>query len=380
MRGDHDGYRGGDRGGRGDRRYDDRDRDRGGHDGGSGGGDRRFDRNNGGDMGHQDRSGYGRDDRGHGGGGSGRGGYERDDRDRGGYAGRGGERNGGGGGRYDRRGPPGRGGGGVNSHGDRGRGGGGGRGPQRTRTTINMSATEASANIICANVTNNFRFHHYGIDGSTAKGGSIDSRRRKAELFHFGIFDPEHGLLARNKMSPKEIEDFRRVTFFEGSFCYTSRKIPFVTQTPFSLVGKKVPESGAPSSDNGDIMTIMSYQCFHVPEQLMHENHVKSSADGIVVDLRCADSTQAFKTKDALLAHCKQTGHSPMTDLDGDSKCSTTEQFIGYCNVALQRAMGERMARWGREYIDPKNWTEPTDRNGRSMGVRIFRAFVSIFA
>jgi len=41
-------------------------------------------------------------------------------------------------------------------------------------------------------------------------------------------------------------------------------------------------------------------------------------------------------------------------------------------NVALQKAMGERMARWGREYIDPKNWTEPTDRNGRSMGVRIF--------
>jgi hypothetical protein len=37
--------------------------------------------------------------------------------------------------------------------------------------------------------------------------------------------------------------------------------------------------------------------------------------------------------------------------------------------------MGERMARWGREYIDPKSETEPVDRNGRSLGVKVFRAY-----
>ena len=179
-------------------------------------------------------------------------------------------------------------------------------------------------------------------------------------------------------MSPKEIEDFRRVTFFEGSFCYTTRPLPFVKDIPFSLVGNKIPENGAPQIENGDLMTLTSLQIYHAPEQI-NENPLKSSADGIVVDLRCSQCTQAFKTKDATIAHCQNTGHTPQMDLDGEgSKPASSEQFIGFCNVVLQRAMGERMARWGREYIDPKNWTEPTDRNGRSMGVRIFRAFVSI--
>jgi hypothetical protein len=33
----------------------------------------------------------------------------------------------------------------------------------------------------------------------------------------------------------------------------------------------------------------------------------------------------------------------------------------------------------GREYIDPKSFTEPTDRDGRSLGVRVFKAFTCEF-
>ena len=49
----------------------------------------------------------------------------------------------------------------------------------------------------------------------------------------------------------------------------------------------------------------------------------------------------------------------PEMDLDEPSKHASIELFIGFCNVALQRAMRERMTKWGGEYIDPKNWTEP---------------------
>lgn len=55
------------------------------------------------------------------------------------------------------------------------------------------------------------------------------------------------------------------------------------------------------------------------------------------------------------------------------------EIFLAYCNVALQRALGERMARWGREYIDPKNFTEPSDKHGQKLGVKVFRAYTCEF-
>ncbi len=46
-----------------------------------------------------------------------------------------------------------------------------------------------------------------------------------------------------------------------------------------------------------------------------------------------------------------------------------------FANVALEGALRERMARWGREFIDPQSFTEPKDRNGQSLGVKIFKAY-----
>lgn len=46
-----------------------------------------------------------------------------------------------------------------------------------------------------------------------------------------------------------------------------------------------------------------------------------------------------------------------------------------YVNVVLERAMGERFARWGREYIDPNSMQEPVDKFGNPMGVRVFKAY-----
>merc|ERR1712151_272622 len=42
---------------------------------------------------------------------------------------------------------------------------------------------------------------------------------------------------------------------------------------------------------------------------------------------------------------------------------------------ALKRALGERMPKWGREYVDSASMREPKDRNGNSLGVKVFRAY-----
>ena len=56
-------------------------------------------------------------------------------------------------------------------------------------------------------------------------------------------------------------------------------------------------------------------------------------------------------------------------------KVSPIGVFLSYVNGALNRALSERLARWGSEFIDPSNVTEPVDRQGNSMGVRVYEAF-----
>ena len=49
--------------------------------------------------------------------------------------------------------------------------------------------------------------------------------------------------------------------------------------------------------------------------------------------------------------------------------------FLSYVNSALSRALLERLAKWGRDYIDPESGERATDRNGKDLGVTVFRAF-----
>lgn len=80
--------------------------------------------------------------------------------------------------------------------------------------------------------------------------------------------------------------------------------------------------------------------------------------------------------------HCSQTaGHAPVysaTDvatIGSEPVPANMEVFNAYINGALQRALGERLARWGTEYIDPMNMKEPVDRQGRPLGVRVYEAY-----
>jgi len=47
--------------------------------------------------------------------------------------------------------------------------------------------------------------------------------------------------------------------------------------------------------------------------------------------------------------------------------------------MILARALGEKLARWGAEYIDPSNMTEPSDRRGNPLGVRVYQAYSATF-
>ena len=70
------------------------------------------------------------------------------------------------------------------------------------------------------------------------------------------------------------------------------------------------------------------------------------------------------------------TGHYPVFELadnDETPRQASPSVFLGYCNVALTQAMSERMARWGRDFVDPKSFWEPQYRNGRSHGIRVVR-------
>ncbi len=79
---------------------------------------------------------------------------------------------------------------------------------------------------------------------------------------------------------------------------------------------------------------------------------------------------------------CSQdAGHKPfyaasdVASLSAGPIPADLDMFLSYINVALQRGLGERLARWGAEYIDPMNMTEPVDNAGRSLGVRVYEAF-----
>ena len=335
--------------------------------GGSSNGGGRDDRGGGRD----DRFGGGRDDRNGGGygGGSSFGGRS-NDRNGGGY--------GGGGGRDSRYGGGGRGGYGG------GRGGGGGR---RGSTYDGPPPTEALTNLLLCDVTPNFEFFQYGVDTSDSKGVLIQSRRRKAELVREGLFSPR-GFFARNGLSENEISDLRRVIFFEGSSIFSGRKFPGMENFPIKLVGAREgteAEEGVPMMDNGDCLTITNCLAYGAPEILTNQDEASINSNGQngtqsevpTADLRCGDCTTAFVDQGAALNHARNTGHSPYIKSSVDKVPAKPTLFTTYCNIVLERALGEKLARWGREYIDPEHSTEPKDKQGRDLGVRLFRAYVS---
>ena len=86
----------------------------------------------------------------------------------------------------------------------------------------------------------------------------------------------------------------------------------------------------------------------------MLQESVVADPGSIVMDNRCSQCVKAFPDVRGLLQHCSETGHKPVFD----PKESLTREaeppvFLSYANMVLSRALSERLAKWGREYINP---------------------------
>ena len=169
-------------------------------------------------------------------------------------------------------------------------------------------------------------------------------------------------------MSNAQKESFKRVIFFAGSFFFSGRPINGLERgkLPLQLVDG--------SETKGDTLTIVQVQHFGPPECL--KTPVPQAGPGEVVadTFRTMNSTKTFKSEEHMLQHCAQTGDMPVYPAETDGP-ALLETFLAYVNTALQRAMGERLRKWGEEYIDESRAIPGKTRDGRSLGIDIYEAY-----
>jgi hypothetical protein len=221
---------------------------------------------------------------------------------------------------------------------------------------------EALSNIVIAQPTPNFKFYSYAVAAKDLNGHDIESSSRRNQLLNQGIF----GELLKG-MSKRELESLKRQTFFCGSFFFTATPLPGLENLPVQLF------DGA--GTDSDTTTVKSVQCFSAPEILQHKGQLQTDSDQMVsIDFRCSDCINAFTNWTGIKQHCQETGHKPVTAED-KAKPADLRLFMQYVNIVLQKAMAERMARWGRHYVDPKSFKTPKNMRGQEMGVNVFQAY-----
>lgn len=80
-----------------------------------------------------------------------------------------------------------------------------------------------------------------------------------------------------------------------------------------------------------------------------------------------------------LIWRSQEMNHPPVYDETATSISTPIpaqlEVFTAYVNLALSRAMSERFARWGNDFIDPKSSREPVDNRGNPLGVQVYEAY-----
>ena len=183
------------------------------------------------------------------------------------------------------------------------------------------------------------------------------------ELFEEGFWKGLHG-----NLSKKEKDDLRRAVFFSGSFFFSAKAIP-------ALEAKQLPlELTRGDKTDGDVMTCVNVVHFGPPTELVSSQPKTTVKPGEVSfeTHGCSNCTKSFVDMESMLRHCRDAGHTPKyTGGDGPAPADV---FISYVSLALQRALGEHLARWGREYIDPKDEISRPD-----LGVSVFPAYVCSF-
>ena len=169
-----------------------------------------------------------------------------------------------------------------------------------------------------------FKFYQYSVDCADKRGKLIDSRLRRFQLFNFGLFDPKAGLVRRKtNLSERQIKELKKVIFFQGSYVLSARPIPGLeldledfkpdangNTKGVALVGGG---DGSPSSDEGDIVTVVQVQGLCAPIEMMEDVSGKEDDIGqltaamgdITVDLRIVneDCTMSFDSREAMINH-----------------------------------------------------------------------------
>ena len=154
------------------------------------------------------------------------------------------------------------------------------------------------SNVIMADVSEHFQFFMYSVQCQDEQGNPIDSRHRRKFLFDLGFWN---GLLA--DMDPKEVEDLRRVVFFQGSLFYCARRVPGLEAEKLAgnnsvLLPTPVEQTG------GETIRVMQVVHYLKPLELQFDESTTAVGKGEVsFDKRCADCTAAFKDTASLLQH-----------------------------------------------------------------------------
>ena len=161
----------------------------------------------------------------------------------------------------------------------------------------------------------------------------MEQRWVRQTLFNVGIWD---NLLS--DMPAEEKDDLKRVVFFQGSFAFAGRPIPGLEpeNLRYELVG----------TGDGKTMFIEGVKHFGPPAEVASTVVKGTAPDELTVDtFRCQQCNRSFATENQMRQHCSQARHSPVLEpvrLDGPAN---PPEFMAYLNVALQRAMGERLRR-----------------------------------
>jgi len=227
-------------------------------------------------------------------------------------------------------------------------------------------------NILPAKVSDTFSFYQYSVDSKHGNGGPIESRSRRSYLFNIGVWD---NLL--REMDEREKNDLRRVVKFAGSFFFSARPIPGLEKS--SLPVELVPGD---ATTEGDTMSCVGVSHFSAPTCLSSKNTIDAAQDLSAIhfdSFRCRYCNRSFEGKTALLQHCRDSGHSPVYYDEAIDGPAPPEVFVSFVNSILQKALGERLAKWGREFVDPSTCIPAKGRNGEELGVDVYEAHTCTF-
>lgn len=208
-----------------------------------------------------------------------------------------------------------------------------------------QSVDKVLTNVIPARLSN-FVFYQYSVDCIDSEGKNVDSLSQRARLFHTGI-----DKLLTSK-SEKERTSLKRSIVFAGSLFFSNRPIQEL-QVPTVL-----------ATAQGDQMTITDVQTFGAPVELSSPGATETQT---IDQYRCGSCPSSFKDKQALLQHCRDSGHMVASSVEGTTP-APLETLVSYANLMLQRALSERYAKCCGAFVDLKPYKE-------EHGVVVYKAY-----